>query len=146
MSTDICELCGGSGEVVVRPRRLMGATYWDGECGDEQLGPCPCCAETEGGAMSDNAIKKSVRGVEKLLIWLGWTVFTVILVTAFFAVFILPYLLLFLGSSEEAVVVAVLLFMVQFFAAFYILCAVGGWLERKLQQLHEWAHTINGRV
>ncbi len=42
---EACELCGGTGEVVKRPTRLMGATYYqEGNLGDEELEPCPACA------------------------------------------------------------------------------------------------------
>ena len=39
-----CELCKGSGEVIVRSSRLMGATYWGSERGDEHLEECPQCS------------------------------------------------------------------------------------------------------
>ena len=38
-----CELCEDSREVVVRPDRVMGATYWGSDSGDEHLEPCPLC-------------------------------------------------------------------------------------------------------
>lgn len=39
-----CSLCGGSGEVVNRPTRVIGAT---GYVVDEQLKPCPVCRAEE---------------------------------------------------------------------------------------------------
>ena len=38
-----CSHCGGTGEVVSRPSRLMGATYLDTGSGDERLEICPHC-------------------------------------------------------------------------------------------------------
>lgn len=38
-----CPLCGGTGEVINRPSRLIGATYWGSDSGDEKLEPCPMC-------------------------------------------------------------------------------------------------------
>lgn len=43
----ICPLCDDSGEVVVRPTRLMGATYWGRDSGDEYIEPCPLCVNEE---------------------------------------------------------------------------------------------------
>ena len=40
-----CLLCEDSGEVVVRPTRVLGATYWDIDLGDERVVPCPLCAK-----------------------------------------------------------------------------------------------------
>jgi len=50
-----CPLCGGSKEVVVRPTRLMGATYSDDNIfrGDEHLKPCPLCCCTEESPCCD---------------------------------------------------------------------------------------------
>lgn len=41
----LCQLCGGTAEVIERPRRLMGATYPEDDPwkGDEHLVPCPLC-------------------------------------------------------------------------------------------------------
>lgn len=41
----LCELCEGSTEIVVRPTRLIGATYPEDDKwkGDEHLEPCPLC-------------------------------------------------------------------------------------------------------
>lgn len=49
-----CKLCGETGEVVNRPSRLMGATYWGNDSGDERLEPCPICrkGEMRGGCMT----------------------------------------------------------------------------------------------
>lgn len=38
-----CPLCNDYSEVVVRPERLLGATYFNGGSGDEYLEPCPIC-------------------------------------------------------------------------------------------------------
>lgn len=40
-----CPLCDDSGEVVVRPTRLIGATYLDGDSGDERIERCPFSPE-----------------------------------------------------------------------------------------------------
>lgn len=41
----LCELCGGCLEIVVRPTRVIGATYPEDDKwkGDEHLEPCPLC-------------------------------------------------------------------------------------------------------
>jgi len=40
-----CILCDGSGEIINRPTRLMGATYPEDDQwkGDEHFEPCPLC-------------------------------------------------------------------------------------------------------
>jgi len=39
-----CSLCEGSGEVLKRPARLMGVTYFNDKwMGDEHFGKCPLC-------------------------------------------------------------------------------------------------------
>lgn len=40
-----CPLCDNSGWILVRPTRLIGATYsfWDTWKGDEHIEPCPLC-------------------------------------------------------------------------------------------------------
>lgn len=43
-----CPFCQGTGEVVTRPSRLMGATYLEGDSGDEKLEPCPLCGKSGG--------------------------------------------------------------------------------------------------
>ena len=44
----VCQLCGGTAEVIQRPSRLIGATYsWDDPWkGDEHLSPCPLCSRS----------------------------------------------------------------------------------------------------
>lgn len=42
-----CPLCDNCREVVIRPTRLIGATYLDEYLGDERLEPCPLCCEGE---------------------------------------------------------------------------------------------------
>lgn len=42
-----CSLCGGTGEIVQRPQRLMGYTIAvPNESVDEKLIPCPLCQPT----------------------------------------------------------------------------------------------------
>lgn len=44
---EVCPLCGDTGEVLVRPERLLGATYADDDPykGEEHFEPCPVCCE-----------------------------------------------------------------------------------------------------
>lgn len=50
-----CVLCQGTGEAINRPSRLIGATYRDGDLGDERLEPCPiCCKDTLDGKALQN--------------------------------------------------------------------------------------------
>lgn len=71
--------------------------------------------------MNDNVMKKSVRGAERLLSWLGWAVFVApTTATVWLAMFILD------GPA-------------------WLLLDGPAWLGFKLRQLHEWAHTVNGQ-
>jgi len=43
--SECCPLCQGTNEVLVRPSRLMGATYKDGDSGDERIEVCELCSK-----------------------------------------------------------------------------------------------------
>lgn len=45
LMAECCPLCQGTKEVLVRPSRLMGATYIDGGSGDERIEVCELCSE-----------------------------------------------------------------------------------------------------
>jgi len=55
MPEPICPLCNGTGEIIKRPARLMGATYPEDDQwkGDEHFEPCPLCCCTEENPCCD---------------------------------------------------------------------------------------------
>ena len=42
-----CRICGGSGQILVMPKRVLGATYVEGDIQDETLVSCPYCLKGE---------------------------------------------------------------------------------------------------
>ena len=90
--------------------------------------------------MKDSRGKKIIRGIEKVLTWVGLLGLAFCGVGVVYWVFIFPYLAAFVWDWDTPWVVYLPIFMLQAVTAFVIGNMLLNWVEKKLSQLHEWAH------